>query len=68
MTSYQILFTDVNGHNVRRPVHYNIDVDPDLSPEVEIVEPQSAGSGSGRRMVNYGSAYRPSIPTSPCGT
>ena len=25
---YQILFTDTNGHSVRRPVRYHIDVDP----------------------------------------
>ena len=36
---YQILFTDTNGHKVRRPVQYHIDVDPDLPPDIEIVEP-----------------------------
>ncbi len=37
---YQILFTGVNGHGVRRPVRYHIDVDPDLPPEIKIVEPR----------------------------
>jgi hypothetical protein len=36
---YQILFTDIHGHGVRRPVRYHIDVDRDLPPEIEIVEP-----------------------------
>ena len=44
---YQILFTDINGHSVRRPVRYHIDVDPDLPPEIEIVEPQQRRSDGG---------------------
>ncbi|MEI8376535.1 MAG: hypothetical protein WCJ35_27270, partial [Planctomycetota bacterium] len=36
---YQILFTDTNGHSVRRPVRYHIDVDRDLPPDIAIVEP-----------------------------
>ncbi|MGA2502351.1 MAG: hypothetical protein ABSH20_31810, partial [Tepidisphaeraceae bacterium] len=39
---YQILFTDSRGRKVRRPVQYQIDVDRDLPPEVEIVEPHPA--------------------------
>ncbi len=39
-SAYQIIFTDTNGHPVRRPVRYNIDVDRDLAPDVAIVEPQ----------------------------
>jgi len=37
--SYQILFTDSDGHKVRRPIRYRIDVDPDQPPTIEIVEP-----------------------------
>ena len=37
---YQILFTDTDGHKVRRPVQYHIDVDPDLKPEISIDQPQ----------------------------
>ncbi len=36
---YQILFTDANGRSVHRPVRYRIAVDPDLPPEITIVEP-----------------------------
>ena len=36
---YQILFTDIDGHTVRRPVRFHIDVDRDLPPNIEIVEP-----------------------------
>lgn len=36
---YQIRFTDTSGNKVRRPIQYHIDVDPDLPPEIEIVEP-----------------------------
>ena len=39
-SSYQILFTGTNGHSIRRPVRYNVDVDRDLVPDVAIVEPQ----------------------------
>ncbi|MGO9111878.1 MAG: hypothetical protein ACLP9L_21845 [Thermoguttaceae bacterium] len=39
-SGYQILFTGTNGHSVRRPVRYNIDVDRDLPPDIEIVEPR----------------------------
>ncbi len=38
-SGYQILFTDTNGHSVRRPVRYNIDVDRDLPPVVQIDKP-----------------------------
>ena len=37
---YQILFTDIHGHNGHLPIRYRIDVDPDLSPIIEIVEPR----------------------------
>src|SRR5208282_735775 len=37
--SYQIFFTGANGHNVRRPIRYHIEVDRDLKPEIAIVEP-----------------------------
>ena len=37
---YQILFTNTDGHTVRRPVRYHVDVDRDLKPVIEIVEPR----------------------------
>jgi len=37
--SYQILFTDFDGHAVRRPARYRIEVDRDLPPTIAIVEP-----------------------------
>ena len=42
---YQVLFTDTSGNNVRRPIRYHIDVDPDLKPEVSIVEPRQEEIG-----------------------
>lgn len=36
---YSVLFTNIDGHDVRRPVRYHIDVDPDMPPEIKIVEP-----------------------------
>ena len=42
--SYQVFFTGVNGHIVRRPIVYHIDVDRDLKPEITIVEPHQEES------------------------
>ena len=36
---YSVLFTNADGHDVRRPVRYHIDVDPDAPPEIKIIEP-----------------------------
>ena len=38
--SYQILFTDINGHASAGRSAMHIEVDPDLPPVVEIVEPK----------------------------
>ena len=61
---YQILFTDTNGHSVRRPVRYHIDVDPDLPPVDRDRRAAVRKKCRWRRMANCGSAYTPSIPTS----
>jgi collagen type III alpha len=41
---YQIKFTDTGGHEARRPVRYNVEVDRDLPPDIEIVEPHQEGT------------------------
>lgn len=39
---YALRFTDQAGHRNRQPVHYRIEIIPDLRPEVEILQPMSA--------------------------
>ena len=64
---YQILFTGVNGHGVRRPVRYHIDVDPDLPPEIKIDEPRRK-KWRWRGWSTADSSYEPPTPTTACGT
>jgi len=51
---YQIFFTDSEGRNARHEIRYEIDVDPDLKPDVEIVEPKQedvAVAATGRLRI-----------------
>jgi hypothetical protein len=45
LTSYQILFTTLDGKSVLRPVRYNVDVDRDLPPDIQFLEPKESEDG-----------------------